>query len=100
MSSAASMSEANQGIVDPQSLGMAYAGRRAGGCGPLVSLAAKCHLCHKYCASYQHCLLPRTGKGVSPEVGEDEDDGSSRTITFSLGLVGRGQRVAGTSFPS
>lgn len=40
----------------------------------LIALAAKCHLCRKYRASYQHHQLPRPGKGVHPEVGEDEDD--------------------------
>ncbi|KAB0385746.1 hypothetical protein FD755_000702 [Muntiacus reevesi] len=40
----------------------------------LIALAAKCHLCHKYRASYQHRPLPETGKGGCPEVGEDEDD--------------------------
>ncbi|KAI4549666.1 hypothetical protein MJG53_002109 [Ovis ammon polii x Ovis aries] len=40
----------------------------------LIALAAKCHLCRKYRASYQHRPLPETGKGAHPEVGEDEDD--------------------------
>lgn len=40
----------------------------------LIALAAKCHLCRKYRASYQHRPLPETGKGGCPEVGEDEDD--------------------------
>ncbi|EFB30290.1 hypothetical protein PANDA_015133, partial [Ailuropoda melanoleuca] len=41
----------------------------------LIALAAKCHLCRKYRASYQHHPLSRTGKGVFPEVGEEDDDG-------------------------
>uniref|UniRef100_A0A8C6DEI2 Chromosome 1 open reading frame 210 n=1 Tax=Moschus moschiferus TaxID=68415 RepID=A0A8C6DEI2_MOSMO len=40
----------------------------------LIALAAKCHLCRKHRASYQHRPLPETGKGGRPEVGEDEDD--------------------------
>lgn len=40
----------------------------------LIALAAKCHLCRKYRASYQHRPLSGTVKGVRPEVGEDEDD--------------------------
>lgn len=40
----------------------------------LIAVAAKCHLCRKYRASYQHHPLPETGKGGRPEVVEDEDD--------------------------
>ncbi|XP_006839718.1 PREDICTED: putative uncharacterized protein C1orf210 homolog [Chrysochloris asiatica] len=40
----------------------------------LIALAAKCHLCRQYHASYQHRPLPKTGKRNCPEVGEDEDD--------------------------
>ncbi|XP_016045049.1 type III endosome membrane protein TEMP [Erinaceus europaeus] len=40
----------------------------------LIALAAKCHLCRKYRASYQHHPLPATSKRAHPEVGEDEDD--------------------------
>lgn len=40
----------------------------------LIALAAKCHLCRKYRASYQHRPLPETRKRVCPEVGEDDDD--------------------------
>jgi len=40
----------------------------------LIAVAAKCHLCRKHRASYQHHPLPETGKGGRPEVVEDEDD--------------------------
>ncbi|KAM6217018.1 type III endosome membrane protein TEMP [Rhynchocyon petersi] len=40
----------------------------------LIALAAKCHLCRQYHASYQHHPLPETRKRNCPEVGEDEDD--------------------------
>uniref|UniRef100_A0A8C3W6V4 Chromosome 1 open reading frame 210 n=1 Tax=Catagonus wagneri TaxID=51154 RepID=A0A8C3W6V4_9CETA len=40
----------------------------------LIAVAAKCHLCRKYRTSYQHRPLSGTGKGVRPEVGEEEDD--------------------------
>ncbi|XP_006153797.1 type III endosome membrane protein TEMP [Tupaia chinensis] len=40
----------------------------------LIALAAKCHFCRQYRASYQHRPLPRSGRGSCPEVGEDEDD--------------------------
>lgn len=40
----------------------------------LIALVAKCHLCRRYRASYQHRPLPRTGVGNHPQVGEDEDD--------------------------
>lgn len=40
----------------------------------LIALAAKCHLCRKFRASYQHHPLPETRKTICPEVGEDEDD--------------------------
>ncbi|XP_007951224.1 type III endosome membrane protein TEMP [Orycteropus afer afer] len=40
----------------------------------LIALAAKCHLCRRYHASYRHRPLPETGKRNCPEVGEDEDD--------------------------
>ncbi|TKC38944.1 hypothetical protein EI555_020948 [Monodon monoceros] len=33
----------------------------------LIALAAKCHLCRKYRASYQHRPLSGTVKGVRPE---------------------------------
>ncbi|XP_075395671.1 type III endosome membrane protein TEMP [Tenrec ecaudatus] len=40
----------------------------------LITLAAKCHLCRQYRASYRHRPLPETGKRNCPEVGEEEDD--------------------------
>ncbi|XP_042533261.1 type III endosome membrane protein TEMP [Dipodomys spectabilis] len=40
----------------------------------LIALAAKCHVCRRYRASYQHRPLPRTRGGDRPVVGEDEDD--------------------------
>uniref|UniRef100_A0A9L0KHQ0 Type III endosome membrane protein TEMP n=1 Tax=Equus asinus TaxID=9793 RepID=A0A9L0KHQ0_EQUAS len=92
VSSSPSMSEANQTLVGPSQLPTASAVSPAPGTGTrawpvlvgvvlgavvlslLIALAAKCHLCRKYRASYQHHQLPRPGKGVHPEVGEDEDD--------------------------
>ncbi|XP_004442018.1 PREDICTED: type III endosome membrane protein TEMP [Ceratotherium simum simum] len=86
------MSEANQTLVGPSQLPTASAMSPVPGSGArawpvlvgvvlgavvlslLIALAAKCHLCRKYRAGYQHHQLPRTGKGVHPEVGEDEDD--------------------------
>lgn len=41
----------------------------------LIALAAKCYLCRKYHASYQHHQLPRIGKAAFPDVGEEDDDG-------------------------
>ncbi|XP_059111853.1 type III endosome membrane protein TEMP [Peromyscus eremicus] len=41
----------------------------------LIALAAKCHLCRKYRASYQHRPLSGTRSGNHPQVGDDEDDG-------------------------
>uniref|UniRef100_A0A8C5P2F0 RIKEN cDNA 2610528J11 gene n=2 Tax=Jaculus jaculus TaxID=51337 RepID=A0A8C5P2F0_JACJA len=40
----------------------------------LIALAAKCHLCRQYRASYQHRPLPGTRGGSHPQAGEDEDD--------------------------
>ncbi|XP_006886681.1 PREDICTED: putative uncharacterized protein C1orf210 homolog [Elephantulus edwardii] len=40
----------------------------------LIALAAKCHLCRQYHASYQHHPLPESRKRNCPEIGEDEDD--------------------------
>lgn len=40
----------------------------------LVAVAAKCHLCRRYRASYQHRPLPGTRGDRRPEVGEIEDD--------------------------
>lgn len=40
----------------------------------LIALIAKCHLCRRYRASYQHRPLPGTGGGSRPQVGEDDDD--------------------------
>lgn len=90
MSSGPTMSEANQTIAGPSEVPT----ESASGLGSrirawfvlvgvvlgavvlslLIALAAKCHLCRKYRASYQHRPLPETGKGAHPEVGEDEDD--------------------------
>lgn len=40
----------------------------------LIALAAKCHLCRRYRASYRHRPLAGAGRGNQPQVGEDEDD--------------------------
>lgn len=40
----------------------------------LIALAAKCHLCRQYRASYRHRPLSRPEGGNRPQVGEDEDD--------------------------
>lgn len=40
----------------------------------LIALAAKCHLCRQYHASYRHRPLSGAGVGNRPQVGEDEDD--------------------------
>ncbi|XP_034359124.1 type III endosome membrane protein TEMP [Arvicanthis niloticus] len=40
----------------------------------LIALAAKCHLCRRYHASYRHRPLSGAGDGNRPQVGEDEDD--------------------------
>lgn len=40
----------------------------------LIALAAKCHLCRKYRASYQHRPLSGARSGNHPQVGEDDDD--------------------------
>ncbi|XP_004871903.1 type III endosome membrane protein TEMP isoform X2 [Heterocephalus glaber] len=41
----------------------------------IIALAAKCHLCRRYRASFQHHQLSRTGSENHPEVGEEDDDG-------------------------
>nr|XP_012631304.1 type III endosome membrane protein TEMP [Microcebus murinus]XP_012631305.1 type III endosome membrane protein TEMP [Microcebus murinus]XP_012631306.1 type III endosome membrane protein TEMP [Microcebus murinus]XP_012631308.1 type III endosome membrane protein TEMP [Microcebus murinus]XP_012631310.1 type III endosome membrane protein TEMP [Microcebus murinus]XP_012631311.1 type III endosome membrane protein TEMP [Microcebus murinus]XP_020145557.1 type III endosome membrane protein TEMP [Mic len=41
----------------------------------LIALAAKCHLCRRYYASYRHRPLAETGRGNRPELVEDDDDG-------------------------
>lgn len=56
----------------------------------LIALAAKCHLCRKYYASYRHRPLPRTGKGFRPEVGEDDDDGFIEDNYIQPGVLGSG----------
>lgn len=40
----------------------------------LIALAAKCHLCRRYHASYRHRPLSGARDGNRPQVGEDEDD--------------------------
>ncbi|KAL6068559.1 hypothetical protein STEG23_000962 [Scotinomys teguina] len=40
----------------------------------LIALVAKCHLCRRYHASYQHRPLSGTRSGNRPQMGEDEDD--------------------------
>lgn len=40
----------------------------------LIALAAKCHLCRRYHASYRHRPLSGAGGPNRPQVGEDEDD--------------------------
>nr|XP_015843109.2 type III endosome membrane protein TEMP [Peromyscus maniculatus bairdii] len=40
----------------------------------IIALAAKCHLCRKYRASYQHRPLSGARSGNHPQVGEDDDD--------------------------
>uniref|UniRef100_H0Y1C2 Type III Endosome Membrane Protein n=1 Tax=Otolemur garnettii TaxID=30611 RepID=H0Y1C2_OTOGA len=40
----------------------------------LIALAAKCHLCCQYYASYRHRPPSETGRGNHPELVEDEDD--------------------------
>ncbi|XP_052031597.1 type III endosome membrane protein TEMP [Apodemus sylvaticus] len=40
----------------------------------LIALAAKCHLCRQYQASYRHRPLSGAGGGNHPQVGEDDDD--------------------------
>uniref|UniRef100_A0A4X1W7R0 Uncharacterized protein n=1 Tax=Sus scrofa TaxID=9823 RepID=A0A4X1W7R0_PIG len=66
----------------------------------LIALAAKCHLCRKYRASYQHRPLSGTGKGTAPRWVKRRMMASSRTITFSPGLAGWGWREAGITSPS
>ncbi|XP_062960061.1 type III endosome membrane protein TEMP [Cynocephalus volans] len=86
------MNETNQTLVGPSELPTASAVAPGPGTGTrawpvlvgvvlgavvlslLIALAAKCHLCRQYHASYQHRPLPGTGRGNRPEVGEDEDD--------------------------
>ncbi|XP_023563618.1 type III endosome membrane protein TEMP [Octodon degus] len=41
----------------------------------IIALAAKCHLCRQYRASFQHRQLSRTGSVSHPEMGEEDDDG-------------------------
>ncbi|XP_055474379.1 type III endosome membrane protein TEMP [Psammomys obesus] len=40
----------------------------------LIALAAKCHLCRRYRASYRHRPLSGAAGGNRPQEGEDEDD--------------------------
>lgn len=92
MSSGPSMSEANQTIVGSSEVPTTSTVSSGPGSGIqtwlvlvgvvlgavvlsiLIAVAAKCHLCRKHRASYQHHPLPETGKGGRPEVVEDEDD--------------------------
>ncbi|XP_005083992.1 type III endosome membrane protein TEMP isoform X1 [Mesocricetus auratus] len=90
MSSGLSMTEANQTVFSedsttpPMTPGLGTGGQAwpvlvgvvlgAVVLSILIALAAKCHLCHRYRASYRHRPLSGTGGGNRPQVGEDEDD--------------------------
>lgn len=92
VSSSPSMNEANQTQVGPSEFPTASATAAGPGSGGrawpvlvgvvlgavvlsvLVAVAAKCHLCRRYRASYQHRPLPGTRGDRRPEVGEIEDD--------------------------
>ncbi|XP_003462522.3 type III endosome membrane protein TEMP [Cavia porcellus] len=93
MSSDAFMSEANHTYTGPSELPTTSAVAPGPGTGGrawpvlvgvvlgavvlsvIIALAAKCHLCRQYRASFQHHQLSSTGSGNHPEIGEEDDDG-------------------------